>query len=677
MSTLTPTSRIPYSNSSRRKGKLAEFNGVFRAAARRVRAERTLSFAVASLPIPIVLAICWVLFVRFTLLELPEWPSLVPFAAWALALLFVMVRTRVTTGQAARYLDRALGLDERLATYVEMVSRLQVSPRSSIRSSYLQDLGANTLKMVKTSMNRLPRVAVRAGRRRTLAMPISAAILAFALFVPTPLDAVRLERYRLAQTVASQVERIANLRADFISRPQVSDNVRAALLAELDRLEAALKTPGLDRASLLAALADTQERLRELSPDLSSDFDSLIRAAQLVQEAVARSSSWSQATSKERTELGRAADASDFLAAFLLSEEQSENLLTQFATFGVVAAAQRFESAAGLAGQRDAELAKLLQETSTLFVAERFTPAARQLKLVAEQFRKNEGKHQAAEAIEHALSSLDDGKQSIAQAGESKPKKAQVGFRRGAVGAQTGGGQQPVAGTTPTAGNTGENGPGAPEGSPQPLGSSPRIGNNMPALGGSDSGPGNQLDKQGDSSGQSGDGQSGGTQKSGEAGSQPGSQGGSSQPIQSDGQLSGPISAPGSNVTGGITRVENPEGAGVSGGDKPGPQTPGKGSDTVSVPVQGATGVGQTGGQGPQPTPGGPTQGSEESGGVGTGNPSGAFGSTGSGSLATIRTPYTEVIGQYLQRAADALDRIYIPQDAKVYVRDYFTILGR
>ena len=683
MSTLTPASRIPYSNSIRKKGKLAEFNGVFRVAARRVRAERTLSFAAASLPLPILLATAWVIFVRFTLLDLPQWPALIPFIVWALALIVVLARTRVTTGQAARYLDRALGLDERLAPYVELISRPQGLSRSSVRSSYIQNLGANTLKMVKASMKRLPGVGIRSGRTRMLAMPISALVLALAIFAPTPLDTVRAERYRLAQSVASQVQRIADLRADFIARPQVQDSVRAALLAELDRLEAALKTPGMDRASLLAALADAQERLRELSPDLASDFDALIRAAQLIQEAAAQTSPWSKATSKARTDLGLAADASDYLSDFVIADAQGEVFADSFSIFAQAAAAQRFESASGVAAQRDAGLAKLLQDTGTAFREKRLEGASRLLKLVAQQLRRIEGKQQAAEAVERALSSLDDGKQSIAQAGENKPKKAQVGFRRGVPGsdgAQTGGGQQPSTGGTPTGDSSsgpGQNGPDRP---PQPGGpSNPRIGQNMPALGSSQpgSGQGNQPDKPGDSSGQNGDGQSGGSPKSGEVGDQPGSQGGSSQPGVSDGKLSGPISGPGGNVTGGITKVENPEGVGVSGGDKPASQTPGGGSDTVSVPVQGATGGEHSGGQGPEPTPGGPTHGSEDSGAVGVGDPGDASGGTGGGSLATIRTPYTEVIGQYVQRAADALERAYIPQDAKEYVRDYFTQLGK
>jgi len=62
---------------------------------------------------------------------------------------------------------------------------------------------------------------------------------------------------------------------------------------------------------------------------------------------------------------------------------------------------------------------------------------------------------------------------------------------------------------------------------------------------------------------------------------------------------------------------------------------------------------------------------------VGVGDPGDASGGTSGGSLATIRTPYTEVIGQYVKRAADALERAYIPQDAKEYVRAYFTQLGK
>ena len=679
MATLTPTSRIGHSTGRQTKGKLADFRDLIRMAALRVRVERTVSFAVASFPVAVAGIVLWVALVRFTLLQLTPWVALLPVSVWVVALLVVLARTRVTTGEAARYLDKALGLDERLATYVELVSRPGLVSGSAARRTYLQDLAQNTRQLVATGGTRFPPLKIRTHRFGLLAMPIAAMLLAVLLVVPTPLDAVRLERQRLAQSIQAQVQRIADLRADFVARPQVSDSVRSALLAELDRLEAALKTPGLDRASLLAAVADTQERLREISPDLSSDFEALIRAAQLIQEAAAQTSPWSRSTSKEQTELGLAADAAEYLSNFVISDERAEVFVPEFSIFAQTAAAQKLESAAGVAGARDSSLAKLLQETSVAFREKRLESASRLLKQVAQQFRRIEGRQQAAEAIERALSSLDDGKQSIAQSGESAPKKAQVGFRRGVGEDSRGPGSGP--GATPAGNNSATPG-GNPPGAPQPPGnpSKPQVGRNAPPLGSSapGSGPGTQPDEPGPSSGQDGDGQSGGTPKSGEAGDQPGSPGDKSQPGQSDGNLSGPVSGPGGNVTGGITKVENPEGVGVSDGSKPPVQGSEGGSDTVSVPVEGSSGGDSPGdsGAGPDPDPGGQTDGAD-SGVVKGGSVGSKDGDTGGGSLATIKTPYTEVLGQYVQRAAEALERAYIPQDAKEYVRDYFTILGK
>jgi hypothetical protein len=71
-------------------------------------------------------------------------------------------------------------------------------------------------------------------------------------------------------------------------------------------------------------------------------------------------------------------------------------------------------------------------------------------------------------------------------------------------------------------------------------------------------------------------------------------------------------------------------------------------------------------------------------------NPNGVSGRVGEGSGSSpktadpglgqannIRTPYTEVLGKYTQQATDALDRAYVPPDAKEYVKNYFSALGK
>ena len=47
------------------------------------------------------------------------------------------------------------------------------------------------------------------------------------------------------------------------------------------------------------------------------------------------------------------------------------------------------------------------------------------------------------------------------------------------------------------------------------------------------------------------------------------------------------------------------------------------------------------------------------------------------GELAKVRTPYNEVLGQYTDQATEALERAYVPPDAKEYVKEYFTELGK
>jgi hypothetical protein len=675
MSTLARTSLGPHT-ASPEKVRLADFNYVFRVAARRVRTERTLSFAARWVALPIVLSTLWVGLLRFTLIELPEWPVLLPFVAWVVALVVYWSRTRVTTGQAARYLDHALGLDERLATLTEFASR-RTGGRSRSGAAYLQEMGESALKLVEERMARLPSLRALVALPQVATATIAAGLLALAMVTPTPVDTVRMERQKLAQSVNMEIQRISDLRSDILARPQVSDLAKRALLAELDKLEATLKTPGLDRASLLAAIAATQERLRQVSPETSADFDPLIRAGQIIQEAAARNSLWSQAMSKARNDLGRAADASEFLSTSILSEDSDPEASTLNLSFEHADIAKRLDGAAGLALGREPTLAAQLDTTSSALRNKKLAEASRSFNTLAVKLREIEGRQQTSEAIESALSSLDDGKQNIAQTGETRQRKPQVGFRRGSSTgeAATGGSNQtPSAGATPGGTTTADSG-NAPDDT-----SNPRVGQTMPALGGDQPGnvAGSQPDPQGGSSGQTGDGTSGGSPKSGDGGSQPqpGSSNGTPQPGQSDGKLSGPVTGPGGGVTGGITRVENPEGVGIKQGDGSGLTKGGGPEDTLSVPAQGVSGSGQSGGDESAQTPDGSTQG-EDSGLVSSGGTGDNTSNTGAGALATIRTPYTEVIGQYIERANAALERVYIPQDAKEYVRDYFTLLGK
>jgi len=129
--------------------------------------------------------------------------------------------------------------------------------------------------------------------------------------------------------------------------------------------------------------------------------------------------------------------------------------------------------------------------------------------------------------------------------------------------------------------------------------------------------------------------------------------------------------------SGAISQVPNPEGQGISTGSN-GPQTGSQQSDSIYIPpteepvVSRGGDPGPPGQAAPQQQPGG-IEGRGGAGGDGAQTPS----DTGAGARNQIRTPYKEVIGDYAEQATQALERTYIPADAREYVKNYFSQLGK
>ena len=91
------------------------------------------------------------------------------------------------------------------------------------------------------------------------------------------------------------------------------------------------------------------------------------------------------------------------------------------------------------------------------------------------------------------------------------------------------------------------------------------------------------------------------------------------------------------------------------------------------ISSSGSTGVQPTG----QTTPDAQNPDAIQGRGSGAGEGAQSPGELGSGTLGQIRTPYKQVIGDYAEKASQALDKTYVPADAKQYVKDYFTELGK
>ncbi|MEO5953969.1 MAG: hypothetical protein ABIQ44_16020, partial [Chloroflexia bacterium] len=175
---------------------------------------------------------------------------------------------------------------------------------------------------------------------------------------------------------------------------------------------------------------------------------------------------------------------------------------------------------------------------------------------------------------------------------------------------------------------------------------------------------GGSANSQNSSSNGSSDGQSGNSAGGG-TGTSPGTFGG-----QSTGAIGG--------SGGAISQVKNPQGQGISTAADPS----NNGEEVYIPPTQEPQNDGgRTGSDiGTAPASTGSTD-SHENGIQGRAGQNDGTAQTieqrGVGVNGQIKTPYKEVYGEYAKQAGQALEGVYIPADAKDYVKEYFTQLGK
>jgi hypothetical protein len=646
---------------------------------------RALRMASMSLPVLVLGIAGYIVLLRFTLAELPTWPVLFAFVPWLLFVGLWARAQRVSTAEAARYLDQTLELDERVSTSVELLNAAKLirsqAPRSGVHYALLVDAA----EALDNRLIYLPGL-FRFRWTRTNSVSIFIAVLALvaAVAFPTYVELAKVERSAVAKAVQEQLAQVQVLRNEVQANEHLSSNLKSSILQELANLEQTLQNSKLDQASGIATLADAEQRLSALLKTPSADFDGLVAAAQLVWNVAAQNFEWDPEQAKSPTDLGRAADASLFLSSNVGGMDTNQERRVSF----------NLDRASTQASGRDPELARLLAGASTGVRTRDQAPAQKALAEASRKFAEADNQREDALALENVLSQLNNGREEIAQAGRTQSKKAQVGFRRRGTTAS--------ASPTPDLENFDPNAPAAQTGNSGTQGTSnvsgmgPVIGqSNVASYGGSPSSAGGggqpaQTDGQGDTSPQSGGagggangqngGQSGGIQQS--AGG--GSAGGASSDSGQQGTLGGSINGPVGGAGGAISQVPNPTGRGNatstdstnslnSGGNS-------QGDDQVYVPENAS---GETAGGSVEPnTPTGAgdnTNNNGVGGRVGEGDSNGAqiSSSTGPGGAVRVQTPYREVLTEYSRQATEAIERAYVPPDAKQYVKDYFSELGK
>jgi hypothetical protein len=662
----------------------ADLDRALSSARKRIARRRTLGVAASTLGPAIFACVAWVALTRFTLLDVPRWPVLLIMLGWLLILLIVSRLHRISVSQSARYLDRSLALDERLSTLYELARSTPVRGLQPSGPRVPAGLLEDTAFQLKARRVALPGAWIyHLKRGQALAIAASLVCLVAAILLPTTLDKVREERAELRRTVNLELNKVAQLKAELVSRPGLDETDRQQVAAELDALTKSLSNQDMDRSAMLAALSDAQQKLQEISPQTSADFNNILASARTMQLATVNASrnapvgtevdwGWDPANFPDLSDLGKAASAATALG------ERVQYLSSPQIRISV----PLLDRASTQAAPADAELAQRLLDASRAIGDKDTLNAVDALSQASILFAAADHRWQLTQSVEKIMANLDEGRQTLAQAGTQTEKKGQVGFRRpGAPPSPANGAAQPgtTPGDTPSSeqGDQGQHGVSlnAPSAFGANMGgNSPDYKNGGNTSGGAGSAGGNAGDK---ASTQQGSGPANQPGVAGGAGAaQPGS-GSSGSDDGTQGTFTGQVSGPMGGGGGAISQVPNPEGQGIGG------STPGAQPDAVqqvesvyvpagdeNVPSSDSTTTGLPGQAAPQQNG---IEGRGAQGGDGAQTPS----EMGAGARSQIRTPYTDVIGQYAEQATQALDRVYVPADARDYVKNYFTQLGK
>ena len=361
--------------------------------------------------------------------ELAQIAVLLAVVMTALAALLILARRRSTADQA-RFADRQFRLRERMITAVE-IAQGDLLADDAIAARQLRDAleaagGVDAARGLPLAFRPVDWLA-----------PLgAAALLAFVLWLPNPMEAVLLEQRAVAALVEEQATALADLSETIAANEALTPQQRETLLRPLDDAQARLAEPNVGREEAVAALSGAEAELRQLSREFDIPALDAMGAALGEQGPAAE-----LARALEADDAAQAAMAATSLADSLneLSPEARAELSQQLAaaadsaTAGQTVTASLARAAEALEAG-DAEAAREALEEAAAMLAESATTAsaAEQATQAADQL----GQSRQAMAGNDAGPG-DAGGENAAQSGESSGSNGE-GEGTGNGGAQPG-----------------------------------------------------------------------------------------------------------------------------------------------------------------------------------------------------------------------------------------------
>ncbi len=328
--------------------------------------------------------------------------------------LVIMLRRR-SLAEQARFADRQFDLRERMTAAVEIqTGRLAVD--EAIAARQLDDALA-----AAATVDAARELPLKARPEEWLPALAALILLAVALWLPNPQEAILLEQRALADSIAEQTGALEELAEEIAANESLTAGQQEALQRPLEEALAALDEPDISREEAVAALSEAEAELRSLS----REFDTAELREALAQAAAdlgAGGAAAGLAEALQAGQMGQAAAAVGALADSLgsLSAEEQAALAERLA-----------EAAAGLQAA-DPELAEALARAAEA-LADGDAAAAQEAMNEAASTLGERG--QATAAAEQAGSAADRLEQSRGEA-------AQSGTGQSGAGEQSGEGSQ-------------------------------------------------------------------------------------------------------------------------------------------------------------------------------------------------------------------------------------------
>jgi disulfide bond formation protein DsbB len=368
----------------------------------------------------------------------------------------VVLFQRHSLDESAQFADRAFGLQERCHTAVELQQgRITTEPDLSRRQ--LQD----TLRTA-AQVNLAQQLPLQIIPREWLLLLAAIALLITAVVWPNPQATVLQEQRAVTTAIEEQIETLEQLEETIANNEALTPAEQEALLEPLQDAREQLQSGELSQEEALATLATAERELQELA---ASNDTTAVR--EQLQNAGA-----TLASNETSQSVGEAMQTGDFAQASAATAALAEQVSTLSAEEQATLAEDLAETAAALS-ETDPELAQELASAAEALQEGDTATAQEALEAASETLSERSAQQAAAEQAQDAASQLGEGRQEVAQAGQTGEEtangQAQTGeaSQNGENGqngqqAQNGQGQtsEGQGSLQPLEGNSGQNGAG-------------------------------------------------------------------------------------------------------------------------------------------------------------------------------------------------------------------------